>query len=50
MKVRALVDHSNSFGKSAEKKKGATYEIPDERDAQILIAAGIVEARSEGKG
>lgn len=43
MKVRALVHHFNDFGRSREKDKGTEYEIPEDRDAKLLIADGTVE-------
>lgn len=49
MKVRALVHHFNDYGKSREKDKGTEYEIPEDRDAEILIADGTVEAIGDKK-
>lgn len=48
MKVKVLEDHDNSYGvqdKEAKysKKKGDTYQIPDDGEAKVLIAAGLVE-------
>lgn len=45
MKVRTLKNHGNIYGdqfhKDADKK--TEYEIQDEREAKILIDAGLVE-------
>lgn len=45
MKVRTLQDHGNIYGEEFHKTaKGKTeYEIPDDREAKILIDAGVVE-------
>lgn len=45
MRVRTLQDHGNSYGDNWEKsaKDKTEYEIPDDREAKILIDAGLVE-------
>lgn len=51
MKVKALVAHENEYGVRDEsanyhKQVGNVYDIPDERDAQVLIDGKIVEKHS----
>lgn len=48
MKVKALVAHDNDYGVREEKhsyhkREGMVYEIEDDDDAEVLIAAKIVE-------
>jgi hypothetical protein len=53
MWVKALVDHHNDYsldgspgvaaGGDRFKKKGREYTIPDDEEAGLLIASGIVE-------
>lgn len=54
MKVKTVLEHGNGYGAGEgipfEKKHGRIYDIPDEREAQILIDAGIVEPADKRKG
>jgi hypothetical protein len=48
MKVRAKRPHGNGYGTRWSKKKGDTYELPDEHAAP-LIAQGLIEKEPPAK-
>lgn len=43
MKVRTITPHGNIYGAEFHKVAKDEYEIPDDREAKILIDAGLVE-------